>query len=123
MTAFDQRADLIDNSAHRHRARIAAAVRNDAEGAAVVAAVLHLHSNSLGRPALKTFQQMRRHLGDRHDVGDRDLLAGRNAEAGIERGTRAAPCLAAHLLVIADDAIDFRHAGRTFQAGSAPRSR
>ena len=32
----------VDDGAHRHRARVAAAVRDDAEGAAVVAAVLHL---------------------------------------------------------------------------------
>ena len=45
MAALDQRADLIDHGAHRHRARIAAAVGNDAEGAAVIAAVLHLHEH------------------------------------------------------------------------------
>ena len=36
-------ANLLDHVAHRHRTRVAAAVRNDAEGAAMVAAVLHLH--------------------------------------------------------------------------------
>ena len=46
MAALDQRADLIDHRAHRHRARIAAAIGDDAEGAAVIAAVLHLHEHA-----------------------------------------------------------------------------
>ena len=45
-----QPLDLLDHRAHRHRARIAAAVGDDAEGAAVVAAILHLHEGA--RPAL-----------------------------------------------------------------------
>ena len=53
MAALDQRADLLDHRAHRHRARIAAAVRDDAEGAAMVAAVLHLHEDAR-QAALKT---------------------------------------------------------------------
>ena len=42
IAVVDEAADLIDDGGQRHRARIAAAVRDDAEGAAVVAAVLHL---------------------------------------------------------------------------------
>ena len=75
MAALDQLADLVDHRAHRHRARIAAAIGDDAEGAAVVAAVLHLHEHPR-QALLKSFHQMRRHLLDGHDVGDRDLLAG-----------------------------------------------
>ena len=76
MAALDQRAHLFDHRAHRHRARIAAAVRNDAEGAAMIAAVLHLHEGAR-QAALETVDQMRRHLLHRHDVGDRDLVAAR----------------------------------------------
>ena len=42
ITVADEPAHVIDHRAHRHRARIAAAIRNDAERAAMVAAVLHL---------------------------------------------------------------------------------
>ena len=116
MTALDQRADLIDHRAHRHRARIAAAIGDDAEGAAVIAAVLHLHERPR-QAALKAFQQMRRHLGDRHDVGDRDLFAGSTPNAGIERRARVAPGVTAHLVVIADDAIDLGHLGEHRRLG------
>ena len=87
MAALDQRAHLIDHRAHRHRARIAAAIGNDAEGAAMVAAVLHLHEHPR-QAALKAVEQMRRHLLHRHDVGDRDLFA-RDAEAGASNAARA----------------------------------
>src|SRR6478735_2956856 len=108
VAALDQGADLVDHSAHRHRTRIAAAIGNDAEGTAMVAAVLHLHEHPW-QAALKTFQEMRRHPGDRHDVGDRDLLSCLDTKSGIERGAGVVPGLAPHLLVIADDAVDFRH--------------
>src|SRR4029078_4423668 len=49
---------------------------------------------------------------DRHDVGDRDLLAGFDTKSGIERPTRIAPGFAPLLLVIADDAVDFHHVGK-----------
>src|SRR3984893_18235368 len=114
MAVRGQRADLIDHGAHRYRARIAAAVRDDAEGAAVIAAVLHLHEHPR-QAFLKSFQQMRRHLAHRHDVGNRDLFAGFDAESRIERGARIAPGLAPHLVVIADDAIDFFHASKHFR--------
>ena len=74
MAALDQRADLLDHRAHRHRARIAAAVGNDAEGAAVVAAVLHLHEDAR-QAALKPSSRCGAISVHRHDVGDRDLLA------------------------------------------------
>ena len=84
--------------------------------AAMIAAVLHLHENPR-QPALKAFEQMRRHLGDRHDVGDRDLLAGGDAETVVECPARVAPGFAAHLLVIADDAIDLGHRCEHFWLG------
>ena len=41
----------------------------------------------------------------------------------IERRARVAPGLAAHLVVIADDAVDLGHVGEHLRLGSAPRSR
>ena len=79
VAALDQRADLADYGTHRHRARITAAERNDAEGAAVIAAVLHLHEYPR-QAFLKSVDEMRRHFADRHDIGDRDLLALGNPE-------------------------------------------
>ena len=81
----------------------------------MIAAVLHLHEYPR-QALLKSLQQMRRHLPDRHDVGHRDLLTPSNAECRrrVERDARIAPGLAAHLVVIADDAIDLGHAGEHF---------
>src|SRR6266849_3272037 len=110
MAALDQRADLIDHRAHRHRTRIAAAIGDDAERAAVIAAVLHLHEYPR-QAFLKSLQEMRRHLLDRHDVGDRDLFLAGNAECRrrVQGHACGAPCLAVHLVFIADDAVDFCH--------------
>src|SRR5207302_8119174 len=101
VTALNQRADLADNGAHRHRARMTAAERNDAEGTAVIAAVLHLHEYPR-QAFLKSVDEMRRHLADRHDIGDRDLLALGNPEpwTGVERRAGRVPGLSAHLVVI-----------------------
>ena len=41
----------------------------------------------------------------------------------IERGARIAPGFAAHLVVIAEDAIDLGHVGEHRGSASAPRSR
>ena len=61
MTARDQRSHLLHHRPHRHRARIAAAEGNDAEGATMVAAILHLHEGPR-QAALETVDEMRRHL-------------------------------------------------------------
>ena len=58
---------------------------------------------------MKAFDQMRRHRLDGHDVGDRDLFALR---AGAEGLARDPPGFAAHLVVVADDAIDLSHIGK-----------
>ena len=58
IAALDQPAHLRHDLAHRHRARIAAAIRDDAEGAAVVAAVLHLHEGA--RAAFEAVDQVQR---------------------------------------------------------------
>src|SRR4029077_17003556 len=88
----------------------------DAESAAVVAAVLHLYEHPR-QAALKTFEQMRCHLRNRHDVGDSNFLACRDTKTAIERRARIAPGLAAHFLVIADDAIDLNHPSEHFRLG------
>ena len=72
-------------------------------------------TNTRGRPALKSVEQMRRHLLDRHDVGDRDLLAGDDTKACVERRACLTPGLTPHLVVIADDAIDLGHLGKHFR--------
>lgn len=55
----------------------------------------------------------------RHDVVDRDLLAGSDAEIGPARQGLAglAPGLGLHLLVIADDPVDLRHGGEDLGLG------
>ena len=42
----DETAHLLDRLAGRHRARIAASEGNDAEGAAMIAAILDLHESA-----------------------------------------------------------------------------
>ena len=60
--------DLLDHGAHRHRARSAAAIGDDAEGAAVVAAVLHLRRRrARGRRCRRSVAGG---LAHRHDVVD-----------------------------------------------------
>ncbi len=55
---------------------------------------------------------MRRHLLDRHDIGDRDLLALADAKwrRHVEQFAGRTPRLAAHLVVIAEHAVDLGHA-------------
>src|SRR3546814_1215014 len=65
---------LADDRADRDRAAVAAAIGNDAEGAAVVAAVLHLDEGA--RPAGEARDEVTRSLGHRHDVVDAHRLAG-----------------------------------------------
>ena len=73
-----QPLDLLDHRAHRHRARIAAAIGDDAEGAAMVAAVLHLDEGA--RPALDRVDHMGGGLAHGHDVVDARLLGIVDAE-------------------------------------------
>ena len=91
IAARDQAAHLIERLVHGHRTRIAAAERNDAEGAAVVAAVLHLHDGA--GAALVAVDRLRGHLRHRHDVADRHLLSRRRGPARMlrEQRPRAAP--------------------------------
>ena len=57
-------------------------------------------------------------LLDRHDVVDGDLLLGVDIEcAPREEFARLRPGVGAHLLVVADDAVDLRHGGKGFGLG------
>ena len=86
IAARDQAAHLIDRLAHGHGARIAAAERNDAEGAAVVAAVLHLHEGAgAALVAVDRCAAISRH---RHDVVDRRLLVPAPGPARMAREQR-----------------------------------
>ena len=68
VTRFDQRPHLIDEDAHRHGAGIAAPERDDAERAAVVAAVLDLDEGA--GPAVHPHHEMAGGLAHGHDVVD-----------------------------------------------------
>ena len=85
----DELADLLDDRAHRHRARIAAAIGDDAEGAAVVAAVLHLDEGP--GPAVHAFDEMQRRLAHRHDVVDADAGVVADEVGRVARGAAASP--------------------------------
>src|SRR6266550_616466 len=80
IAARAEAAHLSYDLSHRHRARIAAAIGNDAEGAAMVAAVLHLHEGA--RPAREAIDEMRGHLREglgcdlRGAAGHHDRRAG-----------------------------------------------
>ena len=109
ITVADQTLHVRDHRAHRHRARIAAAVWNDAEGAAVVAAVLHLDEGA--GAAGETFDQMRRGFFDRHDVVDDRL----RRIADIERRARVVPRRGVEFLGIAENAIG--HGDKSLRLG------
>ena len=96
IAAGDQRAHLIGDHADRHRAVGAAAERDDAERAAVVAALLHLHEGA--RAAGELGDQMRRGLARGHDVGHRGPGAGQ-------------PAFRLQLVVVAQHPIDVRQRG------------
>src|SRR5256886_1960813 len=108
-------AHLSDHLAHGHRARIAAAIRDNAEGAAMIAAVLHLHE--CARPAFETIDEVRGRVRHRHDVVDCDLLLG--GEGGCSRPNVAllAPGRSAELLLVAQHQRDLRHVREGFGVG------
>ena len=113
IAARAQRAHLRNHLAHRHRTRIAAAIGDDAEGAAVVAAVLHLHEGA--RVTFDAIDEMRGRLRHHHDVVDDDLLLGRDAEGRARQHVPVrAPDLCAELLLVAQDQ---GHLGHVREAG------
>ena len=100
--------------ARRDRARRPAAERNDAERAAVIAPILHLHVGA--RALAEAGDQMPRRLPHAHDVVDL------HARAARQRQPRKRFRL--ELLDIADDVIDFCHRGECFRLclGGATRN-
>ncbi len=72
MALLDEPRDTVDRCAGGDRAAVAASERDDAECAAVVAAVLHLDKRAgvFG----KGVGELRRGFAHRHDVGDADAL-------------------------------------------------
>src|SRR5581483_8104566 len=93
--------DLRHHLACRYRTRRPPAERNNAEGAAVVAAILYLHIGAGARA--EAVDQMTRGLSHGHNVVDHDLFG-----IGV-RESLEGPALG--LLPIADDVIDLLHAG------------
>ena len=82
----------------------------------MIAAVLDLHEGP--RQALaKSVHQMRRHLADRHDVGDCDFFTWRDAEArpGIERGAGLTRACGSAACATAVAAVRLRRTDRTVQ--------
>ncbi len=113
----DDPANLFDHLAHRHRARVSAPKRDDAEGAAMVAAVLHLHVGT--GASLNALDQVPGGFFHRHDIVDGDLLV--QADAEIRNAGEHASCFnpggAMHLCVVSNHAVDFRHGGKVVRAG------
>ena len=74
-SARHEAANLRHDLTGRHRARRSAPVRNDAERAAVIAAVLHLHVGAGARP--EAVDEMPGRLAHAHDVVDLHALGAR----------------------------------------------
>src|SRR5260370_18907971 len=66
----DNLARLLDDGAERQRAAVAPAEGYDAEGAAVIAALLHLDEGAA--VSVETLDEMSGRLAHAHDVGDGD---------------------------------------------------
>jgi len=88
---------LRDHIGRRHAARWAAPKGNNAKRAAMIAAVLDLQERA--RPAFETFDEMPGGFAHRHDVAHERHLA------KLREG------LGQHLLLVADDRVDFVHFG------------
>src|SRR3546814_7761010 len=68
MALVDQCLDLVDDEPGRDRAAVSASVGDDAEGAAMVAAILHLDKGA--RALREAGDEMRGGRLDRHDIGN-----------------------------------------------------
>ena len=103
-----QIADMADHFPRRHRSRIPATVRNDAEGAAMVAAILNLQKGPCSRlrflRRVLATEELRRTIPHGHYVIDTNALA-RLTKMLWRKRTRQ------HLVVVAQHLIDFRHGG------------
>ena len=103
--ALDEAADLRHDRACWNRPRRPATERNDAEGAAVIAAVLHLHVGACARA--EAVDQMPGGLAHAHDVVDLNPLGG----GGRELSERLGP----DLLGVADDVVDLGKRGKALR--------
>ncbi len=97
MAERHQRARLLDDVADRHRAVVAAPLRDDAEGAAVVAALLHLDDGA--GAAVDGVDELRRRRLHRADVADQHARRSRGIALALE------------LCLVAEYLVDFRHGG------------
>ena len=105
MAALDQSSHLRHHVAHRHGPRGAATERNDAERAAVVAAVLDLDIRP--RAAHQPVDEVPGGLRHAHDVVDAHPFEFVRAEPLLKRPVRRR----VQLFRIADDVVDLRHPG------------
>ena len=104
--------DLVDHDTGGDGAGIATTEGDDAEGAAVVAAVLDL---DIGAVAAKAVDKVPGGFGDTHDVVDHHRF-------GVARGD-AGPAFGGHLFAVAEDKADLLHGRETvgFGLGGAAR--
>ena len=110
VAAPDQPLDLIDHDTRRYAARIAAPEGDDAKGAAMIAAVLHLHIGA--RAGAEAVDQMARRFRDRHDVVDLHPLSLTHEISG-----HVGPGCSLHLFGIADHPVNLGHGGKGFRLG------
>ena len=110
IAAFRQPARLIHHGPHRHGAGIAAPIGYDAEGAAMIAAVLHLNEGA--HMPVYVLHHLRRGGLDAHDIVDEQLFFRRNAEIG-QRTIGGA----FQLLFIAQHRIHLGHLGKGLLLG------
>ncbi len=107
IAVFGEAAGLRHHFADRNRARRPAAIRNDAEGAAVIAAVLHLHEGP--RVPFKAVDQMERGIVHRREIVDDDFFLGGDAE--IEGAFQIDPGRGRVFRKISEYAINLGHRG------------
>src|SRR5690606_36498127 len=101
----DKALDLIHHRAHRHGTGIAATIGNDAEGAAMIAAILHLHKGT--RAAFNGIDHMACGFTHFHSVVDAHLFELVDAEI------RQHPVgIGFQLFLIAENEVHFLHGGK-----------
>jgi len=103
IAALAQGAHLRHHLPHGHRARIAAPIGNDAEGAAMVAAILYRHEGA--HAAFASVDRIGVRFAHRHDVADLDLLV-------IDPEVTGTPGLRTELFLVAQDRGDLGHVGK-----------
>src|SRR5690606_34281143 len=101
--------DLVDDETHRYRAGGTTTKGDDAESAAVVTAVLHLHEGA--GVVIHALDQMPGGFPHAHDVVDLHLVIERRAK---NHGPIA---LGPELVIIADDEVDLVHLAKAARFG------